>query len=90
MPILNEKLPLHAWADPRTAWLPGIQPITDDSWIAVCDAYGAQMAERQCLLRLPRTQAVLFSIHTYQVTLNSLAPSDLTALSALGLMQYAH
>jgi hypothetical protein len=47
-------------------------------------------AERQCLLRLPQTEAVLFSIHTYQVPLHSLAPSDLAALSALGVMQHAN
>lgn len=47
-------------------------------------------AERQCLLRLPRTQAVLFSLHTYQVALNALAPSDLAALGALGVMQHAN
>ncbi len=52
---------------------------------------GAYMrAERQCLLRLPRTQAVLFSLHTYQVALNALAPSDLAALGALGVMQHAN
>ncbi|MFC3180048.1 heme-dependent oxidative N-demethylase family protein [Cypionkella sinensis] len=50
MPILNTKLPLHPWADPRTARLPGIQPIADDSWITVCDAYAAQMAERDRLI----------------------------------------
>ncbi len=32
---------------------------------------------------------VRFSIHTYQVALNSLAPSDLAALSALGVTQHA-
>ena len=32
---------------------------------------GAYMrAERQCLLRLPQTDAVLFSIHSYQVPLH--------------------
>ena len=50
MPILNTNLPLHPWADPRTARLPGIQPIADDSWITVCDAYAAQMAERDRLI----------------------------------------
>lgn len=50
MPILNEKLPLHPWADPRTRRLPGIQPIGDDSWLVVCDAYAAQMAERDRLI----------------------------------------
>ena len=50
MPILNAKLPLHPWLDPRNLRLPGIQPITDDSWFAVCDAYAAQMAERDRLV----------------------------------------
>ncbi|WP_426033533.1 heme-dependent oxidative N-demethylase family protein [Cypionkella sp. TWP1-2-1b2] len=52
---------------------------------------GAYMrAERQCLLRLPQTGAVVFSIHTYQVRLDSLTPSDHAALGALGVMQRAN
>ena len=37
-------------------------------------------AERQCFMRLPRTQAVVFSIHTYMVRL-----SDLTGAQRAGL-----
>ncbi|MDB5665302.1 MAG: hypothetical protein JWS11_1845 [Cypionkella sp.] len=50
MVILNKHLPLRPWLDPRNTRLPGIQPINDDSWIATCDAYGAQMAERDRLI----------------------------------------
>ncbi|WP_426033534.1 hypothetical protein [Cypionkella sp. TWP1-2-1b2] len=50
MAILNAKLPLQPWLDPRNLRVPGIQPIADDSWIAVCDAYAAQMAERDRLI----------------------------------------
>lgn len=32
-------------------------------------------AERQCLLRLPETRAVVFSIHTYMVAMKSLPPA---------------
>jgi hypothetical protein len=37
-------------------------------------------AERQCFVRLPRTQAVIFSIHTYMVTLTTLPPQALAGL----------
>jgi hypothetical protein len=37
-------------------------------------------AERQCILKLPRTGAVVFAIHTWQVLLDSLAPEERTAL----------
>lgn len=39
-------------------------------------------AERQCLARLPETGAILFSIHTYLMPLNSLAPEALQSLHA--------
>lgn len=39
-------------------------------------------AERQCLLRLPKTGAVLFTIHTYVLPLNALAPDQLASLYA--------
>ncbi len=39
---------------------------------------GFLRAERQCFIRLPQTQAVLFSIHTYVVPLDSL-PADALA-----------
>lgn len=50
MPILQKSLPLAAWADPRTARLPGIQPVSDGSWLVRDDAFGAQMAERDRLI----------------------------------------
>lgn len=37
-------------------------------------------AERQCLLRLPQTGAVVFSIHTYVVERSSLSPAELAGL----------
>lgn len=37
-------------------------------------------AERQCFVRLPRTQAVVFSIHTYVVPLSALPPGAVAAL----------
>ncbi len=36
--------------------------------------------ERQCLLRLPVSQAVVFSIHTYVVPLENLSAADRTSL----------
>lgn len=37
-------------------------------------------SERQCLVRLPETRAVLFSIHTYVVDIASLSPDELAGL----------
>lgn len=37
-------------------------------------------SERQCLLRLPRTRAVLFSIHTYLVRIENLSADQLATL----------
>ena len=38
-------------------------------------------SERQCLLRLPLTGAILFSIHTYVLALSSLSPEQKAALA---------
>lgn len=38
--------------------------------------------ERQCLLRLPETRAVVFAIHTYVVTADTLTAEELAALKA--------
>lgn len=48
--ILQTHLPFAAWMDPRTARLPGIQPLEGDDWLRVDDAYAAQMAERDHLI----------------------------------------
>jgi dimethylamine monooxygenase subunit A len=39
-------------------------------------------SERQCLLRLPETRAVVFTIHTYVVDASSVMPEELSALRA--------
>ena len=39
-------------------------------------------SERQCLLRLPQTGAILFSIHTYVVPVTALTPQQASALAA--------
>ena len=41
-------------------------------------------SERQCLVRLPRTGAVVFSIHTTVVSTDLLGPEDLALLRAAG------
>lgn len=41
--------------------------------------------ERQCLLRLPRTGAVVFTIHTYLVRLEDLDPAARAGMAAAGL-----
>lgn len=50
MAILQDRLPVMAWMDPRTARLPGVQPVTDDSWLVVDEAFAAQMGERDRLI----------------------------------------
>lgn len=42
-------------------------------------------SERQCLIRLPETRAVIFSIHTYVVRLEDLSAPEREALLAAGL-----
>lgn len=49
-PILQDRLPHLAWLDPRTARLPGVQPVTGDDWLRVDEAYGGQMRERDRLI----------------------------------------
>ena len=43
---------------------------------------GYMRSERQCLLRLPKTRAVVFSIHTYQVARTSLSEAENAAYEA--------
>jgi dimethylamine monooxygenase subunit A len=42
-------------------------------------------SERQCLFRLPRTKAVVFTIHTYVVQIEDLEPDARAGLAAAGL-----
>lgn len=49
-PILQDHLPHLAWLDPRTARLPGIQPVIGNDWLRVDEAFGGQMRERDRLI----------------------------------------
>ena len=48
-------------------------------------AYPWIRSERQCLIRLPQTRAVVFSIHTYLVRRTDLTPDQASALDAFPL-----
>jgi hypothetical protein len=48
--ILQDRLPLHPWADPATRRLPGIQPVEGRDWLRVDEAYAGQMALRDRLI----------------------------------------
>jgi hypothetical protein len=50
-PILQTTLPFAPWMDPRTSRLPGILPLENDEWLRVDEAFAAQMAERDRLIR---------------------------------------
>lgn len=49
-PILQERLPLLPWIDPRTRRLPGILPVEGQDWLRIDEAYDAQMALRDRLI----------------------------------------
>lgn len=49
-PILQDRLPHLAWADPRTRRLPGILPVEGRDWLRIDDAYAPQMALRDRLI----------------------------------------
>lgn len=51
--ILQEKLP-HEMLEERA--LPGVQPLDEDDWLRVDDAYAAQMAHRRALLATRRDE----------------------------------
>ena len=50
MAILHEGLPKLAWMEPAMARLPGIQPVRDDSWLVVDEAFAGQMRARDRLI----------------------------------------
>ncbi|MCA3537903.1 MAG: DUF3445 domain-containing protein [Rhodobacter sp.] len=49
--ILQTTLPFAPWMDPRTNRLPGVLPMEGDDWLRVDEAFAAQMAERNRLIR---------------------------------------
>ena len=50
MMILQARLPLAPWMDPRTARLPGVLPVEGATWLVQDDAFAAQMALRDQLI----------------------------------------
>lgn len=48
--ILQSHLPYTPWLDPALRRLPGIQPVATGDWLQFDDAYGAQLAEKKCLI----------------------------------------
>jgi hypothetical protein len=50
-PVLQKSLPHIVWTDPRLSRLPGVLPLEGDAWICVDEAFAAQMAERDRLIR---------------------------------------
>ncbi|NDW51945.1 DUF3445 domain-containing protein [Aliiroseovarius sp. PrR006] len=49
--ICQNELPVLPWADPKTARLPGLNPVTPGQWLQIDDAYSAQMAHRLSLMK---------------------------------------
>lgn len=60
-PILQDRLPVLPWMEPRTARLPGTNLLDMDTWLDVDSAFAAQMALRDRLLAShgPRVHALL-------------------------------
>ena len=54
-PILQEKLSVQAWLDPRLSRLPGVQPLDVCDWLIRDSAFDAQMTYRDHLLMHKRS-----------------------------------
>ncbi len=48
--ILNDRLSVQAWLDPRLSRLPGVQPLETKDWLLTDEVFAAQMAYRDWLL----------------------------------------
>ncbi len=48
--VLQDRLPVASWADPRTRRLPGTLPLDMADWLQVDEAYAGQMALRDALI----------------------------------------
>lgn len=49
--ICQTSLPIRPWEDPRLRRMPGLVPTAEGEWLLQDDAYGAQMAYREQLMR---------------------------------------
>ena len=52
--ILNSRLPIKAWLDPKTSRLPGVQPVAIQDWLQRSDTFEAQTAHRRDLIARKR------------------------------------
>lgn len=52
--ILNTRLPVKAWRNPRTRRLPGVQPVAPKDWLYKSETFAAQMAYRRHLIQEKR------------------------------------
>ena len=76
--ILHRSIPYDPSARPR---LPGIAPLDPEKWIVADDAFAAQMAERERLLRTSR-DAVIGEISTARPAVDEALDTILEALPA--------
>ncbi|SMR72863.1 Protein of unknown function [Aliiroseovarius halocynthiae] len=49
--ICQQELPILPWADPKTARLPGLNPVAPGEWLLIDDAYCMQMSHRLFLMQ---------------------------------------
>lgn len=49
--ICQNELPILPWADPKTARLPGLNPVEPGHWLIIDEVYHAQMAHRLFLMK---------------------------------------
>lgn len=49
--ICQDDLPILPWADPKTARLPGLNPVAPGEWLVIDEVYSAQIAHKLFLLR---------------------------------------
>jgi hypothetical protein len=49
--ICQDTLPILPWADPKTARLPGLNPVAPGEWLQIDHVYRAQMAHRLFLMK---------------------------------------
>jgi len=60
-PILQTRLPYAPWSDPALMRLPGIRPLDPADWLIVDEVFGAQMAQREQLIKTRRDQVICLS-----------------------------
>jgi len=85
-PILQSTLRDAPWMAPHTRRLPGIQPADPDDWLRVDEAYSAQMARRETLLKT-RPDEVIATCAGSLPAQQELLETVLDSLPALGFIR---